>query len=289
VNTDEASCHLDALYRTSKIDAAVPWVYSPILFTPHERVTAEDRLRLAFAASVFNHVQGTQVQSGRIIHGPNFKASRVALPTLVATVRSVVSQIQTIQQSVTPPPLVLNRHCSECEFRRSCRTVAVDKDDLSLLRGLNAKEIAGLNQRGIFTVTQYSHTFRPARMRHVAEKTFRKHDASLQALAIREKKVYVAQRKPILDGKVRIYLDVEALPDPDRYYLIGLLIVQSDSNRRMNSFWADRASDEPAMWDAFLRAIAEAGDDFVIFHYGSYESRFLRRMAKLHGGDPAMM
>lgn len=289
MNTDEASCHLDALYRTSKIEAAVPQVYSPILFTPHERVTADDRLRLAFAASVLSRVQGTQPDSGRIIHGPNFKVSKIALPRLIASVRGGVGQIHALQQSVTPPPLVLNRHCSECEFRWSCRALAIDKDDLSLLRGLNAKEIVGLNQRGIFTVTQYSHTFRPARMRHVAEKAFRKHDASLQALAIREKKVYVAQRKPILDGKVRIYLDVEALPDPDRYYLIGLLIVQSDSNRRMNSFWADRASDEPAMWDAFLRAIAEAGDDFVIFHYGSYESRFLRRMAKLHGGDAALI
>lgn len=289
MESDEAACHLDALYRTSKIEAAVPLVYSPILFTPHERVTADDRLRLAFAASVLSRVQGTQPESGRIIHGPNFKALRVALPKLVASVRSAVGQIQTIQQSVTPPPLVLNRHCSECEFRRSCRAVAVDKDDLSLLRGLNAKEIAGLNQRGIFTVTQYSHTFRPARMRHVAEKAFRKHDASLQALAIREVKVYVAQRKPMLDGKVRIYLDVEALPDPDQYYLIGLLIVQSDSSRRMNSFWADRATDEPAMWAAFLRAIAEVGDDFVIFHYGSFESRFFRQMVKLHGGDPALI
>jgi predicted RecB family nuclease len=289
LNSDEASCHLDALFLTSKMEAAAPPAYSPVLFTPHERMTADDRLRLAFAALVLSRVQGTEPESGRIIYGPNFNASRVALPKLVAMVRRAVGQIQTIQQSVTPPPLVLNRHCPECEFRRSCRVVAVEKDDLSLLRGLNAKEIAGLNQRGIFTVTQYSHTFRPARMRHIAEKAFRKHDASLQALAIREKKVYIAQRKPILNGKVKIYLDVESLTDPDRYYLIGLLIVQSDSNRRTNSFWADRTSDEPAMWAAFLRAIAEAGDDFVIFHYGSYESRFLRRMAKLHGGDPALI
>jgi predicted RecB family nuclease len=289
MNSDEASCRLDALYRTGKIEVAVPLVYSPILFTPHERVTVEDRLRLAFAASILSRVQGAQPEAGRIIHGSNFKASRVALPRFVASVRNGVGQIQTLQQSVTPPPLVLNRHCSECEFRRSCRAMAVDKDDLSLLRGLNAKEITGLNQRGIFTITQYSYTFRPARMKHAAEKAFRKHDASLQALAIRENKVYIAQRKPILDGKVRIYLDVEASPNPDRYYLIGLLTVQPDSSRRMDSFWADRATDEPAIWAAFLRAIVEAGDDFVIFHYGSYESHFLRRMAKLHGGDPVLI
>jgi predicted RecB family nuclease len=264
-------------------------LHGPILFTAHEHVTTDDRLRLAFAASILGRVRDTQPESGRIIHGPNFKTSRIALPRPIAKVHNTISQIQALQQSATPPPLILNRHCSECEFRRSCRAVAVEKDDLSLLRGLNAKQITGLNQRGIFTVTQYSHTFRPARMRRVAEKAFRKHDASLQALAIREKKVYVAQRTPILNGKVRIYLDVEALPDPDRYYLIGLLIVESDSNRRMKSFWADRAADEPAVWATFLRTMSEIGEDFVIFHYGSYESRFLRRMAKLHGGDPALI
>jgi RNase_H superfamily len=57
----------------------------------------------------------------------------------------------------------------------------------------------------------------------------------------------------------------------------------------MNSFWADRATDEPAIWVAFLRAIVGAGSDFVIFHYGSYESLFLRLMAKLHGGNPALI
>ena len=149
MNSDDASCHLDALYRASKIEVVVPLVYSPFLFTPHERVTADDRLRLAFAALVLSHVQGTQPESGRIIHGPIFKAARVSLPTLVASVRGAVGQIEALRQSVTPPSPVLNRHCSECEFRRSCRAVAIEKDDLSLLRGLNAKEIAGLNQRGI--------------------------------------------------------------------------------------------------------------------------------------------
>ena len=72
-------------------------------------------------------------------------------------------------------------------------------------------------------------------------------------------------------------------------YLIGLSSSNPSSGSRMNGFWADRATDEPAIWAAFLRAIAEAGEDFVIFHYGSYESRFLRRMTKLYGGDPALI
>ena len=43
------------------------------------------------------------------------------------------------------------------------------------------------------------------------------------------------------------------------------------------------------MWDAFLAVIRGLGEEFVLFHYGSYESRFLRRMADRYGGDPEVI
>src|SRR6266545_603598 len=125
---------------------------------------------------------------------------------------------------------MLNRHCPECEFRQSCRARAVETDDLSLLRGLSAKEIAGLKGRGIFTVTQFSHTFRPGRLKRVKEPGGR-HEHALQALAVREKTVYVARRPRLPDGKVRAYLDVEGLPDRDFYYLIGLSVEDGAGGR----------------------------------------------------------
>jgi len=61
------------------------------------------------------------------------------------------------------PDLVLNRYCGECEFRIRCRQKAVEKDDLSLLAGMREKERKKFNNKGIFTVTQLSYTFRPRR------------------------------------------------------------------------------------------------------------------------------
>ena len=40
----------------------------------------------------------------------------------------------------SPPDLILNRHCGECEFRDGCRQKALEKDDLSLLGGMTEKE-----------------------------------------------------------------------------------------------------------------------------------------------------
>src|SRR5262245_18128012 len=137
----DESCHLDALERAAGKADGPGGVYAPVLFTPHERVTRDDRLRLAFGAAILARIQGAEPDSGRIIHGPQFKVSRVGLVTLSAPARDAVSQMRALGQSATQPPLLLNRHCAECEFRRSCRVAAVEKDDLSLLRGLSPKDI----------------------------------------------------------------------------------------------------------------------------------------------------
>jgi predicted RecB family nuclease len=278
----DGSCRLDALER------APGGTYTPILFAPQQRVTADERLRLAFGASVLARVQGVQTDSGRIVHGRQFKLSKVSLPTLVGKARDVISQIRAIQESATTPPLLLNRHCAECEFLRSCRATAVAKDDLSLLRGLSPKEIGGLNRRGIFTVTQYSYTFRPGRLKRAARVKDGRHDHSLQALAVRDRTVYVARRPELPGNRISAYFDVEGLPDRGFYYLIGLAWDDGTGVRR-SAFWADREADEAAAWGAFLEAVRGFGDDFVLFHYGSYETQFLARMADRHGGDPGLI
>jgi predicted RecB family nuclease len=279
------SCHLDALERAEGKAVGPGGVYAPVLFTPHERVARDDRLQLAFGAAILARIQGAQPESGRVIHGRQFKASRVELATLSGPVRDTVEQIRALGGSAAPPPMLLNRHCAECEFRRSCRAAAVEKDDLSLLRGLSPKDIAGLNRRGIFTVTQYAHTFRPGRLKRAAGTKGGRHDHALQALAVRDKKVYVARRHQLRDGKAQVYLDVEGRPDQGFYFLIGMALDDGAARRHL-SFWADRAADERTIWNAFLGAIRGLGEDFVLYHYGSYETQFLKRMEERYGGDP---
>jgi hypothetical protein len=115
----------------------------------------------------------------------------------------------------------------------------------------------------------------------------KKHDRSLQALAIRENTVYVAQRPELPDSKVRLSLDVEGMPDNGFYYLIGLTIVEGASRRRLN-LWADGETDEAGIWAAFLAALKPLGD-FVLLHYGNYECKFLKEMEARHGGDPGLL
>jgi hypothetical protein len=142
---------------------------------------------------------------------------------------------------------------------------------------LYGKEVEKLRGRGITTVTQFSHTYRPGRRGKRKTGKARKHDPALQALAVREKKVYVLDSPQLPRSGVALYLDVEGIPDLDFFYLIGLVAVRHGTCTAQ-SFWADDRKQQNAIWDACARVIEDSGD-YTLYHYGSYEQRFLDRMA----------
>ena len=103
----------------------------------------------------------------------------------------------------------------------------------------------------------------------------------MKALAIREKKLHIVGSPEIKIEGTPVYLDVEALPDRDFYYLIGIRIESGDSVVQ-HSLWADSLSDEGDIWREFLSKLTEIQNP-VLIHYGSFESVFLKRMSERHG------
>ena len=213
-----------------------------------------------------------QVSLGKIIHGDDHATLKVKTSALAGEVRKRLEKIAALLSSPAPPDLVLNRHCAECEFQARCRKIAVEKDDLSLLAGMSAKERQKLRSKGIFTVTQLSYTFRPRRRPKRLRDKREKYHHSLKALAIREKKIHIVGSPELKIEGTPVYLDVEGLPDRDFYYLIGLRIGNGESAVQ-HSLWADTVEDEGKIWREFL-GILETVEKPVLIHYGSYETIF---------------
>jgi predicted RecB family nuclease len=260
-----------------------PAQFIPIRFTFFNKLTKDDPLLVAFDALVLSELLGHDVSLGKIIHGDNHASLRVKIPSLLPKARKISEKIAALLASASPPDLVLNRHCEECEFRDRCRQKALENDDLSLLGGMSAKERQKFRSKGIFTITQLSYTFRPRRRpKRQREKRERYHHA-LKALAIREKKIHVIGSPEFKIEGTPVYLDVEGLPDRDFYYLIGLRIGNGEATVQ-HSLWADTVEEEGKIWRAFL-AILETVDKPVLIHYGSYETTFARSMKKRYGGE----
>jgi predicted RecB family nuclease len=278
-NNLQVSCH--AVERVPPSGRGGADQFAPIRFVFRNKLTRDDKLVIAFDGLVLSEMLGLKVEIGKIVHGDNYAVFKVKTPTLESDVRTLAENVSKLVANPSPPPLVLNRHCPECEFQGRCRQKAIEQDDLSLLGGMSEKERADFNRKGIFTVTQLSHTFRPRRRpKQLRDKRERYHH-SLRARAIREKKIHITGSPETIIEGTPVYLDVEGLPDQDFYYLIGARVNTGDSIVQ-HSLWADSPSDEARIWQEFLLKLAEVQNP-VLVHYGSFESMFLKRMRERHG------
>jgi hypothetical protein len=112
-----------------------------------------------FDAIVLSKVAGHPVGVAKIIHGDASTTVKVRVGTHIHELTKIIGKLRALLAAASPPDLILNRHCPECEFRDRCREKAIERDDLSLLTGLTDKERIRLNRRGIFTVspTRFDH------------------------------------------------------------------------------------------------------------------------------------
>lgn len=284
VHSQELQCFCHAVEQIPSAGRGRTTQFVPIRFLFRNKLNRDDKVLLAFDARALSEVLSRAVGLGKIVHGENYVTLKVKTSALANDVRKVTDKIGTLLASPSPPDLVLNRHCAECEFQNRCRQKGIEKDDLSLLSGMTEKERTNFNAKGIFTVTQLSHTFRPRRRPQGLRDKGERYHHSLKALAIREKKIHIVGSPEMKIEGTPVYMDVEGLPDRDFYYLIGIRI-KADDSVVQHSFWADSPSDEGSIWWEFLSKLVEV-ENPVLIHYGSFETVFLKRMRQRYGAPP---
>ncbi len=278
VEDKEFGIRLDALQRVAGPSQLGDFHYVPVLFHEAEKPTRKPRALLALLGLVLATVQGREPRWGVLVHGQNCEIHRIKLGTEVQQALRTLQEIREALATGTPPRLMLNPHCQVCEFRERCRAEATAKDDLSLLRSLGEKEIAKYTRRGIFSIAQLSCTFRPRRKHKRSGPKGQPHQHALQALAIRERKVYVLSTPELPVASTRVYLDIEGDPERRFDYLLGM-IVEANGVVERHSFWADSPAEEHRLFQQFLDVIGRY-DDFRVYCYGNYEAAFLRRLIK---------
>jgi predicted RecB family nuclease len=258
--------------------------YEPTIFVSTHSINKEQKLELFFVSHVLEQLQNKRPVSGRII-GLDEKPHRVKIennPKILIPLLEPIAKWAEDVTSFEPPPLILNKHCSTCQFYDLCRAKAKQVDNLSLLDRISTQKVINkYEKKGLFTVNQLSYTFKPRkRKKRTKNSPSVTHKPELQALAIRTGKIYLQELPQLTRQPVELFLDIEGVPDRQFYYLVGLLVCEKDTSL-YHSFWADTPEDETQMWQQVLAKIGQY-PDAPIYHYGSYEPRTLTTLAKRH-------
>lgn len=257
----------------SKIDLG-KFYYIPVLIVATEHIPRKVKIVITGIAHALSKIQGVPITFGEIIYGQKFKSTKIKIEVYLKEFQKVVD----ILKGSDKFPFHLNSHCSICEYRKTCREKAVKEDHLSLLKGITRERIKELNNKGIFSINQLSFTFRPKRKQPEGKVKKRNRSVELQALAIREKKIFVYDTPPSLPkARVEMFLDIEGLPDDNFHYLIGLTI-KIENEIKHHHFWANNPAEQLTIVETFISVVLNY-DDFVIYHYGSYETAFLNKIS----------
>jgi predicted RecB family nuclease len=273
----EAYC--DVLTPVAPGAAARGQRYEPTLVVGTHTIGEDQRLALLFIGAVLGQLQPAPPAAGTII-SLGEQAQRVALDTHYRRLAPILETVRAwrVASPADPPPVVLNRHCPQCQFRAGCAAQAERDDDLSLLGRMTPKARQRYHDRGIFTVRQLSYCFKPRRRRRPTPKAPVHHQPELQALALRTGKTYLHEVPTLARHPVELFLDIEGVPDRHAYYLFGLLVCR-DGGSAYQAFWADAAEDEERAWRRLLAAL-DAYPDAPVYHYGGYEPRAIATLAK---------
>ena len=153
----------DGLKRVDGSSKLGDFHYVPMLFHEGRKVGKEQRLLLNIFGLLLSQIQGRLPADGIVWHGRDGKSTKVRLNPAIRTTERALREVKEIAKAESPPRLILNDHCQVCEFRQQCYEQAVREDSISLLRGISENEVKHFARKGLFTVTQLAHTFRPRR------------------------------------------------------------------------------------------------------------------------------
>jgi len=256
--------------------------YEPIIFSSTNKILPEDKIELAFIGYALSKFLNYSPKNGHVV----LVDGRVMSVKMPEDIHKYLPSINLLQEWLTQesdlPPVFLNKHCPYCEFQNICKESAIQEDSLSLLGGMNKKQILKFEKKGIFTVKQLSYLYRPRKRGRRSRLERVAHKYELQALALRTGNIYI-QDKPteIPKHEVEIFIDLECIPDESFFYLFGAVVYQADEQTNFQ-FWATTKNDEESAWKDFISVVEQHGN-CSLFHYGSFENKAILKLGERYG------
>ena len=248
----------------------------PILLIANDKIHKKEKIYLAVQTLILSKLTKKNFETARIFYGDEFKTLKIKLSSYIKDADKIIEELEKITKKESQPKICKNDCCKTCEFEELCYAKLIEKDDLSLLSSIRQKEKPRFEKKGIFTVNQLSYTFKPRKKNEWVKQKEHPFNHSLQALAIREKKVYVYDEVKIPKTKTKVFVDLEGNSDGSFIYLIGVL-VKDENKEKFYSFWADYKENEKDIFKKFAELLGEL-EEVSLFHYGKYDQRVFKRI-----------
>ena len=260
------------------------WLYFPINIKLGRRPKPEYKLIAAYHAQMLAVIQGVlPPQSQLILRQQN--TYQIQLDYWLERMQNIVVEcVEMLMAKFEPEVFISRQRCSLCSWYSHCYNIAKSQQHLSLIPGVTPKRYESLIGMGLDSLESIAAVSQD----HLEEKigktiaVFLKQQS--QSLLLEKAMVRADYNLTHLPptSPIELYFDIEAEPDRQVDYLLGVLLVDRIRNtQKFYPFLAENPTEEAQVWQDFWEFVS-LYPEAQIFHFSEYEVETIKRLATLY-------
>jgi uncharacterized protein len=274
------------LIRQPGISRLGDWLYLPASIQLGRRPKPEYKLVAAYYAQLLSAIQGVPPPTAYfILRRRNRCAVDLGewLPRLQATLTECWEMLATAQE---PEVFISRQRCSLCHWYSHCYALAQLQQHLSLVPGVTPSRYQSLQELGVANIEALAAVC-PINLGEaigtgVASQLQQQAQSLVENRAMRRVNRQISPHREIPTAEIELYFDIEAEPERNLDYLLGILLVNRQENRQQfYAFLAEKPEDEEKVWQEFF-AFVSRYEGAPIFHFSEYEAETIKRLAALY-------
>jgi predicted RecB family nuclease len=239
-------------------------------------------LQLYHYAIMLNQIQGTFPPVAEIL---NQKGRRVLydMNVYAADYAAEMPEVRALVDGRSSDEPVLSSICTQCQWFGHCEPLLVKANDVSLLPDIGRSKRTNLKNFGVVSIQDVpKFDFKSNKIPGFGPKTVE--SISRNARVVLSGNMEVIQKQKLPEPPLTIFFDFEDDPTQDLIYLAGFLFEPMRGKKDYHYIFEPDVANEPKLWAELQALFADiAKEDFVVFHYGSYEKGKLTQFEKKYG------
>lgn len=262
------------------------WFYSPVNIYLGRRPKPEYKIVATFYAYLLGNLQETPPPTPTLILRQQNHYEVDLSQWLLRLHTTATDCLEMLIQSQEPEVFISRQQCNLCHWYNHCYAIAQSQQHLSLVPGVTPSRYKSLLDMGVGTVKSLA-DIRPVDMREVMESDLanqlqQQAQAMVDNRAIRKSQFQSDIHRLIPTQDLELYFDIEAEPERNLDYLLGVLLVErSTQTEKFYPLLAEIPEDEQQIWQQFLDLMNQH-QGAPIFHFSEYEVETVKRLAKLY-------
>ncbi len=278
------------------------WMYSPANIKLGRRPKPEYQIVTAFSAQLLAAVQEVLPSTACLILRRQ-DSYTVNLERWLPLMQDILSDcMETLLLRQEPEVFISRQKCSLCHWYSGCYAIAQRDQHISLLPGVTPSRYRDLQTLGVTTVESLAKSaisvLEPAvGSSEIAEDLVQQAQSTVQNRPLLRQRYWTDDEMSesflhtdvLPTASVELYFDIEAEPELELDYLLGVLVIDKRSQTEtFYPFLAEHPSDEASIWQQFLDLVA-LYPDAPIFHFADYEVETIKRLARLYNAPPRLV